>query len=361
MDRYRDRAILRLRKFRALGIVICFIGPEEVRYLDSIIDNPSSISRDELKQIDERASLFLERASDRLGLKANTSELEELVSIARETPDTMFYVPKEKMDEFIDADSLLRDSITSPPHAKFGFYTEGAPEGSSNEIFELDAALFEDMAIMLNQVLSSNIGKNYESNSLEYKLDFKKERTYVRSGIRSVYAFLEGYLNCLAYDIIKTKEYISESDMSLLIDEDYISIREKVMKYPKIALGKDHPPIQENNCEHFELLISTKEIYRHAVVHPRPHLTVKSIDNYLPREYISKAEEEGRSLPKSVLGNVKESMYLAMGVDDLKRLCDMAIGLVRRIEDELDGRYSAEKMWLVDREDSGGFPNEAFR
>lgn len=362
MKRYRDKAVKRIKKWKYVGIITSMLTREEVTSISKVVDDPMSVSRSRLKNMDDTAVELLKVASSEFGLDATLNELEEIVP-DKEDWGEICYVPKMELNELLNVDSLFDSDNNLPPHARIGFFPKGTREKDEIEVFQLDSALFEDMAMMLNCAIASDDPMDYDPHSMDRKVKYKKERAYVRSGIRSVFVFLEGYMNCLGYDILFREDGLSKDQIDKLIDSEHLGIRDKIMQYPKIALSCKHPPIQENNCYHLEVIVKKEKALRHSTIHPRPHETIMSTKDVLPESVKNKFEDSLdniNKIPDSIEGKFKEKMYFRADIEDLKFLCDTAVGLVKRVEDELDGRYSTATKWLHERQDDGAFPKKAF-
>lgn len=201
-----------------------------------------------------------------------------------------------------------------------------------------------------------------KQHDLERKKSIKKRRSITTSGVRAIYAFLEGYLNCLAYDILYDDDGHTNKQIDKLIDKSHLSLRSKVLQYTKIALNRKHPPIKESNCPQLDVIIGYNKIIRNSLIHPRPHRTIRSPKSFFSEKVNNKIEEntpDEIDLSEPLEGKMREVQYLKLEVDDLVLLCEAAIDLVRRIEEELDYQYTGAKHWLHDRKEDG-FSDEVF-
>jgi hypothetical protein len=164
-----------------------------------------------------------------------------------------------------------------------------------------------------------------------------------RAVVTSAFYFIEGYLNGLAYDFLATnKRSLSEKDLGLLTEWEatknaprYARFRDKLLHYPRIILGQEHPPLQENNCEPLRFMLEQVKTLRDAIVHASP----VTID---PAEAMS----------------AKELTLFNSDPDLIDRIVDKAVELVRIIETTVRGN-DAFLDWLKERE-HGRFPEAAF-
>lgn len=151
-------------------------------------------------------------------------------------------------------------------------------------------------------------------------------------------------MNGVAFDYwVRHLENISDEDFELLLEwngklgkEKWISLRDKLYKYPRAILGLQHPPLTETNSAEMKLLITKAKDVRDAIVHQSPKFD-------LTREEIS---------PK-----VKEFVHLRLG--DVTQVVDAAVSLVKTINGLL-GKNGINISWLLDRDSTGRFPEKAF-
>mgnify|MGYP003581069493 CR=1 FL=1 len=114
------------------------------------------------------------------------------------------------------------------------------------------------------------------------------------------------------------------------------SLRTKVLAYPRIALGAEHPVFQDDAAApDFRFVLEMERRLRDAIVHPNPRF-----------------ESDG--------GPKREKIYFEIAIDELATLIDNTISLVRRIDSHLEGRFGNVTLWLRDRGEDGRFPAETF-
>jgi hypothetical protein len=139
-----------------------------------------------------------------------------------------------------------------------------------------------------------------------------------------------------------TKRKLSEKESDLLTEWDtlrnktsYVSLRNKLLHYPRIILNLDHPPLQESNCEPLNFLMEEVKSLRDAIVHASP---------------ISPGE--------IVVISDKELALFFLDQQLVNRIVDQTIVLVRIIEKQVrDHDHFLD--WLLERE-NGRFPERAF-
>ena len=87
-----------------------------------------------------------------------------------------------------------------------------------------------------------------------------------------------------------------------------ISFRDKAIKYPKIILGTEHPPLQESNCPELEFVLTKAKIFRDSIVHASPSF---HISDFVPK---------------------KENILYELTIEDVEAIVDNTIELVKKIE-----------------------------
>lgn len=170
------------------------------------------------------------------------------------------------------------------------------------------------------------------------------KRFYVlkRSTARAVFALLEGYINGVAVDTRYTSQegdFTQEQhDMLLERRQDgrpkYLSLRDKLLQYPKLALRAPHPPLHATSPD-FALILLRERQMRDAIVHPAPRF------------------DEGRPVSR-------EQSYYELRIDELGALVDASIRLIRSVDAALAGRFGSVDIWLADRQADGRFASEVF-
>jgi hypothetical protein len=352
-----------VRKYRALLVLTNTGERGYIRHLDNLIAEVDELNIRKVKSKLEEFSEATEQLTKETGCNASLEELEEIISPETEShPSRELYMSKTDLEILFDRYKHCYSGFSNlPAHAKIGVSPQGKPEGEAPQVYLLDASLFEDLVVLMNRSVELWDVESQESDPS--KLLIKRGEAVRRSAVKAVYNFLEGYLNCLAYDILVERENLTAEEQSRLNDEAHLSLRDKVMQYPKIALGKEHPPIQENNCQPLSHLLSREKGVRHALIHPRPHREEFSqkmgyqeygIDHISHRMLKLKSDEEGLMSPR-------ESAYWVLEFDEVGRICDSAIGLVQRIYDEIGDEYGEIDWWLYERNENGRFPEEALK
>jgi hypothetical protein len=151
------------------------------------------------------------------------------------------------------------------------------------------------------------------------------------------------YLNGIASDhYLKNEKRLTTEEKQTLTEWDsknnrpkHLSLREKALKYPRMILGVEHPPLQENNCPELGFIIGKAKALRDAIVHPA-------------------ARRED-----SEYGSDKRQLVYLIEYDEVEQVVDNAIRLVRKIETKVYGNTD-RLLWLKGRGDDGQFPDDTF-
>jgi len=180
----------------------------------------------------------------------------------------------------------------------------------------------------------------YEPNT--DKQPFKQRLALTRATAKAAFNFVEGYLNGLATDVL-IMEVVSEQDRTKLSEWDdktrrvrFLSLREKLLQYPKIAVNAPHPLLEEGNCREIKSIIKLEQQIRHSLIHPTPMFDSRRFEH---------CREEAHS-------------QLEMG--SVADLCDCAVELVAKLNAAIGEKYGKVNHWLYRRNDEGKFPPEAF-
>jgi hypothetical protein len=206
------------------------------------------------------------------------------------------------------------------------------------EVWLLEAKLNEDMALLFNVSRSAYLDEENHLGlaGLNIFAIRKAKDALVRATFVSAFQFVESYLNGIAADFVLTTPVDLET-LTLLTERlpsgqaKYVNFRDKALKYPKVFLGSEHPPLQESNCEELKLLVEMVRT-RDALVHPS-------------------------SLPQG--GWAKEDAFFALTLDDCTNVVDAAVAYVRKVETTI-GRNSVILEWVIPRGTDGLFPEKAF-
>jgi hypothetical protein len=336
----RERAESAYRKYRNILILTNTITAQERRKIDAALSKLKTVSRADARRLFSEIQEHLRTVSHRYGVKATGGQLEKIIRAEDSDcpPQEGHYAQIAKFDldqMFTRYDRVLPIYSKLPPHARIFVDVQGLRTSTGTaEFFQLEASLFEDMAALWNATLEKNASTSEDVTAI------KLWRALIRATAKAAFNFLEGYLNGLAIDIISTQK-VSPTEFSQLVEWDLklnrskpLSLRQKLLAYPRICLNKTHPVLDENNCPEIKKLLELEQIIRHALIHPNMRAT----------------EEYWR-----------EEAYLSLSMSDVSSLCDMTIVFVRKISKAIKEKFGPVDRWLFDRKENGYFPEEAFR
>lgn len=207
------------------------------------------------------------------------------------------------------------------------------------EVFQLEASLFEDMAILWNRtLLASCEAAQPESSKAQVKL-FK---ALLRGTVKATFNLLEGYLNGLACEIL-LMHTVSPEDRIRLEEWDagrnrvqFLSLREKLLQYPKIAIAVQHPPLLNKFASSVSRVVDLEIALRHALIHPRPQVEVVEPTTFREAAFFELTTERGAAL-----------------IDEVIELIQATAGIVGM-------EYGDVSMCLCRRNSDGYFPESTF-
>ena len=206
----------------------------------------------------------------------------------------------------------------------------------------LESTLFEDMCALFNLAWIYR-DKGAKEGEVCPNKDRKTAFALFRATISAAFYFVESYINGVACHYLasagsaidqKTKDYMSEWD-SVRKRPKFIRTRDKLVHYPRVVLGLDHPPLQENNCPELAFITTKAKQLRDSIVHASP----------IPD-------------PASLLPE-KEAAVYSLKFLDVEQTVDNAIELVSKIEAVVHGNLEFTP-WLKKRGPLGPFSEEAF-
>ena len=172
------------------------------------------------------------------------------------------FVRKSLFNEvFAHPERTYKPFESVPAHAMVLAYLTKPDRHIPAEIFDwksVEATLFEDMCSLFNLATD----KNERAGAVLHGLRAKKEfDALLRAATSTALYFVEAYLNGLAYDHYFTKKDKLDEDSKKKLTEwdekrnrpSYLSLRDKLLQYPRIILGEQHPPLNESNPDFGEV------------------------------------------------------------------------------------------------------------
>lgn len=337
----RKKVEMLYRKYRAVMILINALSPEELERTNRSLERISTADIEEVKMHLPKIEKETEALFERFGVVGDLDDLEDALSFDPDNTYPIAFITKAYLEQLFEHyERRLPNFLLAPPHALIGIERFGVDDDLKGqfEIFLLEASLFEDMACLWNMTLALQ-----QELLVKYSKEKKKQLSSLsRATVKAVFGFLEGYLNSLALDILITHNLTPEQE-TLLTEWDserdrgkFLKLRDKLLQYPKLATGVEHPPIAESNCPELERIVELEAKIRHSLIHPTPQIVGRFPDIH------------------------RVQIYMNIEVNEVRELCDSTIALVRRIDTEINGMFGDIGLWLFDRGEDGYFPDNVF-
>lgn len=341
---YRERLKRKYRKYRAILILANSLGKRERASVDKSLENIERCPARQLRvwavEIDKR----LRQTIARYGVVASLEELEYFLVTGRDevhVGDHKFLLlSKYHLSKvFRHYERALPVFPKLPLHARIGIDINSFRESTREmEIFQLEASLFEDMAVLWNQASERNQATQPDSS----KLQVKCSNAILRAAAKAAFNLIEGYLKGLACDILLTRN-VTDDERVELEEWDavkcrprFLSLRGKLLQYPKIALGAKHPPLQETSVPAMSRILKLERALRHALIHPSPLVDASD--------------------PSSS----REAAFYELSAGRVTTLCDDVIDVIQKVAETVGPDYGDVSLWLSRRDTTGLFPPSTF-
>ena len=334
----KAEALALIDEGEAIEILLNHITPKaiiECQELRELIKQGKSMRR--LRDLIQNAKKQHGNLRKQYGITASRKDLLEFLQEARGVPEhEVLWVHRALLSRILKA----YDHDEWPAHSQIMIDPHGKqPRWPQFEVRLLEASLYEDMIILFNQARRTHQTVDLSKPD---KLTLKTTLALCRATVTSACYFVECYLNGIALRYIATHgNGIPQDTYDMLTEWDSqkkrdkrLPMREKILKYTKIASGQGHPPLQENNCPEMEVLTRIAKQLRDSIVH------ASAIPNRITR------------IPE------KEKAVFNVTIVEAERVVDAGTGLVRKIEIVVSGDDKA-LTWMKDRETDGYYPQSA--
>lgn len=146
-----------------------------------------------------------------------------------------------------------------------------------------DILVHQDELKITTEELRKHSKRNHQSvqnRQEKIQILIQRERAAARACVLSSFILLEAYLNGIAWVFCqdtKKLQSLSNRQQKFLTDQASISIRDKLLKYPKIISGNN---LWEPNDEAFEGFIEFVKPFRDSLVHPSPFQAPERFGGY---------------------------------------------------------------------------------
>lgn len=341
----RKKVELMYRKYRAIMIFTSGITQNQRKKIDRNLKILPTLTRREILARLPEIKKILKEISERYGAKGTLQQMEKLINEKSKMPDETFlllpkfHIQEELFDHYERSLPIFSDL---PPHARIGIDVLGIRKQEGKMEFTLlEASLFEDMAALWNNTLE--VSESVRTHGSEEAELIKRKNALKRATAKAVFNLLEGYLNGIALDISLTRDTTPDEEMKLRewdakrSRQRPLSLRDKLLQYPKIALEKKHPPLDENNCQEMAKILELEQRIRHSLIHPKPGI-----------------------LQGGSVYNIREAVYIQLSNEEVAELCDLTVNLIEKINKTIEEKFGKVDLWLHRRDESGRFPNETF-
>jgi hypothetical protein len=342
---YRERLKRKYHKYRAILILTNSLGKRDRASIDRSLENiersPTRQLRAWAVEIDKR----LRQTIAHYGAVASLEELEYFLVAGRDEVHVgdheFLLLSKYHLSKaFRHYERALPVFPKLPLHARIGIDINSFRESTMEmEIYQLEASLFEDMAVLWNQASEGSIQAAQSDSS---KLQVKCSNAILRAAAKAAFNLLEGYLKGLACDILLTRS-VTDDERVELEEWDtvksrprFLTVRDKLLQYPKIALGAKHPPLQETSVPAMSRVLELEHALRHALIHPSPIV--------VPSD------------PSSS----REAAFFELSAGRVAALCDDVIDVIQKVAETVGPDYGDVSLWLSRRDATGLFPSSTF-
>jgi hypothetical protein len=275
------------------------------------------------------------------GVKATREELVKVLQSAEAKPGLALHIVKAALVGMIGKyDKKAPGFSIFPEHTYIqidnGQFRE--VQGDFDWILQ-EASLYEDMCSIFNLAKERNSSLN---RNKDHRSVIKTADSLARTTIVAAYNFLEAYLKGIAIDHVllngksidqKTTTFLLEWDQSTK-RQKFVSLRDKLLQYPKLIKNLEHPPLQETNCAEMEVVLGRGKRLRDSIVHASP-------------------------LASSESGDEPIAPLFHLDFGDVEAVVDNVVRLVRKIDQVIHANDHAI-IWMKDREPNGLFPDTAF-
>lgn len=341
VEKLRKKALRIYLVHEAIQVFLGMVTVDSRKSLEKSREAINQADKTRLREIINELEQRIEKDRREHGIKVPNSVLVNFLGQATTRKGLNLLLPKYIFEKLIPKFHLLMPGFNAfPDHLKIGLDPGvNRTKKGDFELYLIEGIIFEDMCALFN------LAKEYQAkeNAQSPKKIVKIRRAFLRSAVTTAYYFVEAYLNGIAFDYyIKNKDKLEEESNTLLTEWDYrsnkpkyISLKDKLIKYPRIILGVQHSPLQPNNCPEMEFIVGRAKIVRDSIVHSSPALDLGPIET------------------------PKEKEFFQLNINDVEEIVDKSISLVKKVETAIFGN-DKRLFWLHARGDDGFFPDDVF-
>jgi hypothetical protein len=345
IDRLRGETLRLLQEMRVTSLLTCPLTPAEIAKIAAKELQIASLGKAQLRELQDSYKKQVAEVRRHLGVVPSSKELLAILAHIEKTPKgSVVYVPLWVLRRwFKHSDEFLLPPSETFYHKSVAIDPTGAIYAEGNRPFEtrfLEGSLFEDMCALFNLARENHLRRHED----ESRHAVKQRLALQRAAVVASFSVIEAYLNGIAFDYLETKAgKLDDATRALLTEWDsvkqrlqYLSLRDKLLKYPRLIMGVEHPPLQENNCIELRFVVETAKRVRDAIVHASPAPSIATLD------------------PE------KEAAVYCVDFETAERVVDATVTLIRKLEEKVNGGDHRLRGWLHARSADGAFPDVAF-
>ncbi len=343
----RDRLRVRLSKlvdeYEAMVILLARMSPLVARQIENEREGVKLANKSQLQLGTQKLSATINRIRRDAGATQPVGYYSSLLNHNQLNEGWIRTIPVYVAVALFNKYPRLADALQShelPIHATIELDYLG--EGSRPEIYEFritEAMLFEDMCFFWNESCAIH-EKAIEPGSSKQLT--KRLIAFHRAAVSAAFYMVEAFCNGIALEIFLTRrDELSEQELEWVTEWNakhsrprYLSIRDKLLKYPRLLLDTQAPPIQENNSPELSFFLSSAKELRDAIVHANP---APNLETLLPQ---------------------KTQIFERLDHDQCARVIDSSIEVVNQIATSVGRDKSI--FWLQTRKEDGAFDDSVF-
>ncbi len=330
-----------IREHSAILLLLDQVTPEKRREIEELqLGVRATTDRSRLRGLLNETLgeiVALRRSCD---VTASREELMELLEDAESAPPGQaMFLPQFRLEQLMPGISKMSPD-KFPLHALIELDYGKNRSHPRREVHILEASLFEDLCALFNQ--AHELNRTRPPTPYEDKQSAKTADALNRATVTTAFYLVECYMNGIASDhVITAGTKLQPKELETLTEWNeakqarrYVRFRDKLIQYPRIIAGLEHPPLQENNCPELRFVIQTAKELRDSIVH-------------------------ASAQPDRESGMDKWSRFNNITFAEVEHTVDQVIKLIRLIELTIRGNVDMLS-WMQDRTSDGKFSASVF-
>jgi hypothetical protein len=336
---FRDRIHLLYRRYRAILVLTNATTPDDRLAIESNVARIPAMPAAKLRARAKELAKEVARLEAHFGVIGSRDELERIFNEPVEREGTVHFISKfDMLRMFTHYERALPIFPQLPLHGRVTVDSAAVSGHRTLGFFLLEASLFEDMAALWNAARGATETAAHPDATFP---QVKEATAFRRATAKAAFSVLEAYLNGIALDVLIMRTVTPEIEE--LLEEwsqernrpRYLTLRDKILQYVKIACDIKNPPIQESNSPPMRILLEAERQVRNSLVHPTARLT--------------RADPEGR-----------EGVFFHLPLEAVREICDATSALIRQISATIGPSFGDVSWWLFDRGNDDCYPEATF-